>query len=172
MHALPFRTCVALSLCWKPRPKIFSCPPTSAHACRDAASLHRAVAFISSNTAVVSKLLTTAQDNRSGKPMRAEATFAALAYTSALLGDTTQAVVRYTEVPAVAIARMSVSRYSGTAAQLYRSAKAAILDARISTTCCSSASTAAARSQISLAVNKVCSPHLPSRCLARYYEKG
>ena len=126
------------------------------YVCRDAASLHRAVAFISANTAVVAKLLSTAQHSKgNGHTANSEGVFAALAYTSALLGNTAHASIRYVEVPAVAIARMSVARYSGTAARLYRSAKAAILDARIQTTCASSCSSAAARSKISVAVNKV-----------------
>lgn len=124
--------------------------------CRDAASLHRAVAFISSNTSVVANLLSTTHRNKNGAHMRSQQVFAVLAYTSALLGNKAHASVEYSEVPAVATARMSVARYSGTAAQLYRGAKAAILDARIQTTCDSGAPTAVARSKISNAVNKVC----------------
>ena len=67
-------------------------------ACRDAASLHRAVAFISANTAVVAKLLTTAQHSKnSGQVVSSETIFAALAYTSALLGDTAHATIQYSE---------------------------------------------------------------------------
>lgn len=130
---------------------------------QDAESLHRAVAFISSNTAFVAYLLSAAQGNRpaGAAPQRTnQQIFATLAYTSALLGNISNASIKYTEEAGVATARMAVSQYSASAAQLYRAAKAAILDARIQTTCDTSAPTPVARTKISCAVNKVCVPCL------------